>query len=151
MSGAAGRVSAIVAPLADAAGLDLVDVQLKGAGSRTLLRIVVDRKGGVDLDACQQLSRRISSELDDADPLEGRYVLEVTSPGVDHPLEGQRAFDRVQGRAVLVHRRTEADSVVQVRGNVLAANPDDVVLDVDGDHVAIGYGDIVKATQALPW
>jgi ribosome maturation factor RimP len=124
-------------------------VQVKGAGSRMLVRIVVDRKGGVDLTTCQRLSRDLSAALDAANPIEGRYVLEVTSPGVDRPLADQAAFDRVEGRPVLVRRRDQPE----VRGTVRAARADAVALDVDGcdEAVWVPYDEIVKATQELPW
>lgn len=153
MSDTTARVRALAEPLATAAGLDLVAVEVKGSGSRTLLRVKVDRKGGVDLAACQALSRDLSARLDAEDPIAGRYTLEVTSPGVDHPLTDQRAFDRVEGRAVLVHRRSgpEPDRLQQIRGTVVAAEADAVVLDVDGEEVRVAYADVAKATQALPW
>ncbi len=134
-------------------------MQVKGTGSRTLVRVVVDRKGGIDLASCQHLSRALSSALDAADPIEGRYVLEVTSPGVDHRLTDQAAFRRVEGRAVLVHHRRgsgvgspgEPGNAVELRGLVTAAEPDAVVLEVEGQPVRVPYREIVKATQALPW
>ncbi len=131
--------------------VDVVAVQLKGQGSRQLLRVVVDRKGGISVDTCQQISRDLSRRLDDVDPIGGRYTLEVTSPGVDWPLTDQRAFDRVQGRPVLIHRRADDDRVEQVRGRVVAADPTAVQVDDGTDVVTIAYDDIVKAAQALPW
>ena len=155
MSDTTARVRALAEPLAGAAGLDLVDVEVKGSGPRTLLRVKVDRKGGVDLATCQTLSRDLSARLDDEDPIAGRYTLEVTSPGVDHPLTDRRAFDRVEGRAVLVHasQPTEEvpDRILQIRGTVVAAEVDAVVLDVEGEQVRIPYADVAKATQTLPW
>ena len=138
------------APLADKAGLDLIEVQVKGSGPRTLVRITVDRKGGVDVGTCQQLSRDLSRALDDTDPIAGRYQLEVSSPGVSHPLRDQRDFDRIEGRLVAVRRRHH-DAVDEVKGTVVQAADEQVVLDVEGDRVAIAYADIEKATQALPW
>lgn len=132
-------------------GVEVLAVEHKGEGSRQLVRIVVDRKGGVSLDTCQQLSQALSRRLDDVDPIGGRYTLEVTSPGVDWPLTDQTAFDRVEGRPVLIHRRAGRDRVEQVRGEVVQAGPDAVQV-VDGDTtVSVAYEDIVKAAQALPW
>ena len=136
--------------LADTAGLDLVDVEVKGSGPRTLVRVRVDRKGGVELAECQQLSRDLSRFLDEADPIDDRYQLEVTSPGVDYPLRTQRDFDRIEGRVVAVRRRT-ADGEDDIRGTVTAAAEDAVTLDVDGTPTDVAYADIVTATQALPW
>ena len=153
MSEQAMRVRELAAPLADARGLDLVEVAVKGSGSSRLVRVVVDRKGGVDLETCKDLSRDLSGLLDAQDPIEGRYALEVTSPGTDHPLRDRPAFDRVEGREVLVHQAPPGreSAPVQVRGTVVAAEPDAVALDVAGDIVRVPYEEIVTAKQVLPW
>lgn len=131
--------------------LDVLAVELKGEGSRQLLRVVVDRTGGVSLDACQQLSKQLSGQLDALDPIGGRYTLEVTSPGTDWPLTTRRDFARVVGRQVLIHRRGEGDRVEQVQGTVVDPGDDAVEIDAGGRAVAVRYADIVKAAQALPW
>lgn len=147
MSGSERVVRELAEELATASGLDLVEVAVKGQGSRQLVRIKVDRKGGVDLAACQDLSRAISARLDEVDPVPGRYTLEVSSPGVTHPLEGRRAFERVEGRMVRVLRQ----EAPELTGAVRAADDEAVVLDVGGEDVRVPYEEIVKATQALPW
>jgi ribosome maturation factor RimP len=142
----------IIRDLADAAAqrhdVDVLDVEVKGQGARQLVRIVVDRKGGVSVGACQALSRDLSAALDERDPIGGRYTLEVTSPGTDWPLTDQRSFDRVEGRDVVIHRRGADDRVEQVRGTVANAGADAVVLD---DGTTVAYREILKAAQALPW
>lgn len=153
MTEEAQRVRDLAAGLADDLELDLVDVEVKGGGSSRLVRITVDRKGGVDLATCQEVSRELSALLDRDDPVKGRYALEVTSPGTDRPLRDRAAFDRVEGRDVLVHRRAERDDAppAEVRGAVARAEEDAVVLDVEGQDVRIPYAEIVKAKQTLPW
>jgi len=151
MSGPSETVRALVEPLAREADVDLVDVQVKGSGPRRLVRVTVDRKGGVDLATCQRLSRELSSRLDEVDPISDRYALEVTSPGVSHPLSDRRAFDRVEGRDVLVHRDAGDGRVVQVRGRVTGTEQEAVLLDTDGEQVRVRFDEIVKATQSLPW
>ena len=145
------RVRQLAEPLARDADVALVDVDVRGAGPSQLVRVIVDRKGGVSIDDCQQLSRRLSEVLDAEDPIEHRYSLEVTSPGTDHPLVGRAAFDRVEDRVVLVQHDAGDGRVLQTRGTVQAAGEHAVTIDVDGDRVDIAYADIVKATQALPW
>ena len=149
MTSAADIVRGHAQTLADAAGLDLVDVEVKGTGPRTLVRVKVDRKGGIELAECQQLSRDLSQLLDDVDPIDSRYQLEVTSPGVNHPLRSQRDFDRVQGRLVAI-RRT-ADDAAELRGTVHSAGDTHVVIVADDTEVSVAYDDIETATQALPW
>lgn len=146
-----GRIRQLAEPLSRDAGVELVDVDVRGTGPRQLVRVIVDRKGGVSIDDCQQLSRQLSEVLDAEDPIEHRYSLEVTSPGTDHPLTDQTAFDRVQGRSVLVQHDAGDGRVLQTRGTVTVAGEQSVTIDVDGSDVDIAYADIVKATQALPW
>lgn len=147
MSGSERVVRELAEELATASGLDLVEVAVKGQAPRQLVRIKVDRKGGVDLEACKELSRAISARLDEIDPVPGRYTLEVSSPGVNHPLEGRRAFERVEGRRVRVLRQ----EAPEITGAVRAADDEAVVLEVEGADVRVPYEQIVKATQALPW
>lgn len=139
------------APLVADADLDLVDVQIRGEGARRLVRVIVDRKGGVDLERCSAVARALSARLDALAALDAGYTLEVTSPGVDAPLADRRAFDRVEGRAVLVHRSAADGGVAQIRGTVRAAEAEAVVLEVDGAELRVPYAEIFKATQSLPW
>lgn len=143
----AAEVWRLAEPAAAAAGLDLVDVEARGTGGRRRIRVIVDRDGGVGIEACRALSRTLSAGLDAADPIEDRYDLEVTSPGVDRPLVGARAFARVAGRAVQLRTHDGAERT----GTVEAVEDDAVVLEVDGEREVIALRDIDHATQALPW
>jgi ribosome maturation factor RimP len=151
MSDSAARVRALAEPLAARLDVELVDVEVRGSGPRRLVRVIVDRKGGVDLSSCQRLSRGLSAALDEADPFPDRYALEVTSPGTGRPLRDRRAFARVEGRDVLVHRSQEGGPVTQLRGTVVGADDDAVLLAVEGQILRVPYEDIRKATQSLPW
>lgn len=155
MADLSATIDGLVRPLAEEAGVDLVDVEVKGEGARTRVRVIVDRKGGVDVGTCQKISKSLSRGLDETDPLAQRYTLEVTSPGTDRPLDDQRSFDRIEGRAVKVILRGEegdSDDERTVRGVVTAAGPEAVQLTAaDGEVHTVAYRDIHKATQELPW
>lgn len=149
-------VDALARPLADAEGVDLVEVRVKGEAARRRIQVVVDRKGGVDLATCQRISRELGRALDEADPVSQRYTLEVTSPGTDRPLTDRRSFDRVEGRLVKAVLRTpteaQPDRTQEVRGTVTAAGEDAAVLTApDGTTHEVPYSQIVRATQELPW
>lgn len=153
MSQIGDTIDSLARPLTDDAGLDLLEVEVKGSGSRTRVRVVVDRKGGVDLAACQRLSRALGQALDEADPLRERYTLEVTSPGTDRPLRTARDFDRVEGRevSVTVSDGDEAQART-MRGVVVAAAPDALALrDAGGEIHEIAYEAITQAKQELRW
>jgi ribosome maturation factor RimP len=131
-----GRIAAAIRPVVTAAGLDLESVRVTAAGRRRLLRVVVDRDGGVSLDDAAAISRQLSAALDEAAVMgDFPYTLEVSSPGVDRPLTDPRHWRRAVGRLVRV---TAADSGA-VSGRIVAADPDGVTLDVEGARRRFGY------------
>lgn len=125
-----------------AVGFDLEDMEVRQAGRRTLLRVVVDADSGVGLDDIARLSRQVSAELDERDALlGGSYTLEVTSPGVERPLTAARHWRRAHLRAVeirLVDGRT-------LTGRVGDAGADDVRVLVDGVVRDVRYTDVERA------
>lgn len=133
------RLVHLLEPVIAGAGFDLEDVVVTPAGRRRLVRVVVDRDGGVSLDDTAELSRALSGVLDASDVMgEGPYVLEVTSPGVDRPLTEPRHWRRAAGR--LVHVPLVGGG--EVRGRVLDAGEGGVVLRVDGGERSFAYRDL---------
>jgi ribosome maturation factor RimP len=131
------RVHDALEPVVTAAGYDLEDVSVSAAGRRSVVRVVVDCDGGVDLDAVADVSRVVSAVLDESDVMgPASYVLEVTSPGVDRPLTQPRHWRRAVGRLVSV----AVDDAGTLVGRVRDADDARVTLDVDGDtqHVTLG-------------
>jgi ribosome maturation factor RimP len=97
------RLERLLAPVVTEAGADLEEVEVTPAGRRRVLRVVVDRDGGIDLDGVADLSHAVSEALDTSDVMGGQpYVLEVTSPGTDRPLTQPRHWRRAVGRLVKV-------------------------------------------------
>lgn len=97
-------------------GVDLEDLQITTAGRREVVRVVVDRDGGIDLDLIADISRRVAELLDNpplADEIVGTYVLEVSSPGTDRPLTEEKHWRRAERR--LVEATLVDDSVVTGR------------------------------------
>ena len=99
-------------------GVELVDLVLARAGRRQIVRLIVDCVGGVTIDQCAEVSRRVSADLDMADILDGRYTLEVSSPGIDRPLTTAADFRRKVGRDVCVQYAGEDDTVETVEGKI---------------------------------
>ncbi|MDX6256914.1 MAG: ribosome maturation factor RimP [Frankiales bacterium] len=97
------RLHSLLEPLAVADGYDVEDVVVTPAGNRRLVRVLADRDGGITLDDIATLSRTVSDALDASDLMGATpYVLEVSSPGVDHPLTLARHWRRATGRLVSV-------------------------------------------------
>jgi ribosome maturation factor RimP len=131
----------LTAPLS-AVGLDVEHVEVTQAGRRRLLRVAVDRDGGVTMDDIADATREVSQVLDDSDAM-GRqpYTLEVTSPGTDRPLVLPRHWRRNRGRLV---RATLRDGTT-LTGRVTASNEDSASLDVDGTVHEIPLDTVARA------
>ncbi len=116
-------------------GLELYDVELTGAGRTSVLRVLVDREGGVDLDAVSAATQQISPALDRSGAsarLPDGYSLEVSSPGLERPLRLPAHFRRTVGETISVKYREPDGSARRSRGVVVAADDDGVDLDVEG-------------------
>jgi ribosome maturation factor RimP len=133
------RVRDAVEPAVTAAGFDLEDVEVVAAGRRSVVRVVVDHDGGIDLDAVAEVSRVVSDVLDASDATGSTpYTLEVTSPGVDRPLTEARHWRRAVGRLVSVPVRDGGTVTGRVRG----ADDASVTLDVDGAEKALALAEL---------
>jgi len=139
----ADRVRRIVEPLLAEQGLECFDVEF--AGGR--LVVMADRPGGVDLDALTEATRRISAALDREDPVPGRYILEVSSPGLERRLRTPEHFRRFIGATVSVKLQPGTDSPRRLTGRLDAA--DDTAITVAGR--AIPYGEIERAQTVFEW
>ncbi|GAB4271905.1 MAG: ribosome maturation factor RimP [Deferrisomatales bacterium] len=109
-------VDELLRPPIESLGYELVDLQLRSERGRRILRVLVDRPGGITLDECVRLSREISPHLEVADPIPGSYVLEVSSPGVRRPLKGQADFERFRGERVVIRTRQPVDGRHNFKG-----------------------------------
>ena len=131
----------LTSPLAEI-GLDVEAVELTPAGRRRLLRVAVDKDGGVTLDDIADATKEVSRLLDDSDVMgEHPYTLEVTSPGTDRPLTLPRHWRRNLGRLVKVTGE-DGESFI---GRITATGEERATVDIDGQEREIGYADVSKA------
>ena len=132
------RLERLLTPVVSEAGLDLESVEVTPAGRRRVLRVVVDRDGGIDLDGVAEVSHVVSEALDTSDVMGGQpYVLEVTSPGTDRPLTEPRHWRRAVGRLV----RVELTDGTSRTARVLGADED--AADLEGGPVR--YSEVRRA------
>ena len=92
----------LAAPILEEMGLQLWDVVYEKEGSGWYLRYYVDKEGGIDINSCEAFSRAISDVLDEADPIDGSYTLEVSSPGIERALTRDWHFEALMGQQLLV-------------------------------------------------
>lgn len=124
--------------------LELVDIEFKSGKSRSLLRIYIDKEGGVTLFECETISRQLSAILDVKDLVKDAYILEVSSPGIDRPFKTDRDYQRNIGK--LVRIQLSEDSV---RGKLDQLNEDSIVLNENGSLRMIRRDEIVRAQQEI--
>lgn len=136
------RVVAVLAPVLRAARLELEDVEVKAAGRRRVVRILVDGEHGVTLDEIAEVSRAVSDALDETDLLgDAPYTLEVSSPGVDRPLTLPRHWRRNVGRLVTVTPRSGQD----LTGRITVADDTGAELDLEPGLRRIDYATVEHA------
>jgi len=142
------KVREIAAPLAAQEGLELIDVELGGPGGRQILRLFIDKSGGVSLDDCSSISRAVSAALDVEDPIQGAYDLEVSSPGLDRPLRTPEHFQKFAGKRVRVRTfgpLPECENRKTFVGILQGYDNETIVLDVDGRIFRVPHAQVSKA------
>jgi ribosome maturation factor RimP len=136
------RLADVLAEPLAAAGLDLEAVELTSAGRRRMLRVAVDKDGGVTLDDVAAATRQVSVVLDGSDVMgEQPYTLEVSSPGTDRPLVLPRHWRRNRGRLVKVDLRDGGSCT----GRIVESDEHRVVLDVDGSRREVPFDQVGRA------
>jgi len=137
-----GRIEAEIADPLGAHGLDVEAVEITPAGKRRVLRIAIDKDGGVTMDDVAEATRTIDGVLETSDVMgEMPYTLEVTSRGVDRPLTLPRHWRRNVDRLVKVTATDESTYV----GRILITDDDNATIDVAGEHRVVRYGEVDKA------
>ena len=141
----------LVRPVVESAGLELVDVTSAGRRGGRVLRVTIDRDGGVDLDTIADLSHQLSRRLDLDGFEDGRYELEVSSPGVDQPLKTAGQVARAVGARVKV-ATTEplGGSSVHV-GTLRSATERDLELDAEGTVHRIARSQVASVRRVVDW
>lgn len=141
----ATQLEELLAPSAHEHGTELVAVEQTGGRGVPIIRVLLDREGGIDIESLTVANDWISNVLDSAAPLQGPYTLEVSSPGVDRPLRSLEHFERFCGETAVVKVRGADGVRSSYTGTIVRVEPAAVVLLVDGEEVAIPFGDIQKA------
>ncbi len=145
-------IEATVAPVVAARGLELYDVQVTGTGRARVVRVAVDAPGGVDLDAVAEVTRAVSAALDDAEPLDGPYALEVTSPGLERVLRRPAHFQGALGATVSIKTAAHDEVPAQRRHGILVAADDaGIEFEVDGAIERLSYDDVLQARTVFDW
>ncbi len=147
------RLNILGEQAASGTGIDIAEIELRGGGKARLLRVYIDKPGGVTHQDCQLISTRLGALLDEEDTIPGEgYTLEVSSPGVDRALKKPRDFERVVGKKVKVALREPIAGQRWLEG-MLAAFADDT-LEIEtapSERLRIPLDQVQKANLKFEW
>jgi ribosome maturation factor RimP len=143
------EIQEIAERIVESEGMELVDIEFKPGRARSLLRIYIDKEGGVTLNDCENVSRQLSAVLDVKDLLKSAYVLEVSSPGLDRPLRTDRDYRRAIGRLLKLHLMDEQGKMENVTGKLLDATEEEVIIEEAGTTRNIPRQVVKRAVQEV--
>ena len=147
------RVTQLVAELIEpgllAKGLGLVDVEFKKEGKTWVLRIFIDKEGGVTLEDCQKVSHLAGDLIEVEDIIEAVYTLEVSSPGLNRVLKKEKDFIKFIGRKICVQCHAPLNGRKKFTGNLIDFKGQTIHLEIDGQPHAIPLGRVAKANLLI--
>jgi ribosome maturation factor RimP len=143
----AETVTDFVLPIAHSEDLNLVDVEFLKEGSDWILRIFLENKDGdLTIEECEKVSRALSVILDEEDPIDKSYILEVSSPGLERPLKTEEDFDRFKGELIAVKTFKKIDGEKEFIGTLKEFDKEIITLTMnDGEEISIDYSLVARA------
>jgi ribosome maturation factor RimP len=143
------KIRQLIEPVIESEDMEIIDVECLKMKFRWLVRIYIDKEGGVTVDDCSEISKQVGDILDVYDVLPGSYTLEVSSPGLDRPLTRDKDFIKYRGSAVRIKTGEKLDGVKNFHGKLIdyleEAGRNTLIVDVSGKTYRIPRDLVVKA------
>ena len=144
-SGIETKVFKLIQSEIESIGVMLWDVEFKKEGAGYYLRVYIDKKGGVDIDTCTEVSHLIDPILDSADPIDKSYYLEVCSTGFNRKLKRKEHYDYLKGEEIIVFLYKAINGVKKFTGKIISFENGILTLDINGENVLFNEKEISKA------
>jgi len=138
------KIRKLAEEVADQEDLELVDLELT-RGRKVVLRVFIDKEGGVTIEDCERMSRALEALLDVEDPIKESYILEVSSPGLDRPLKGRHDFIRNMGKLARIITKDKVEMQNFFIGRIEGADENGIFLNLGKKTVFISYDNISRA------
>ncbi len=140
------KLQGLIKPAVEMLGYELVGVEFSARGAASgLLRVYIDREGGVTVDDCGRVSHQVSGVLDVEDPIAGHYDLEVSSPGLDRPLFDEEHFERFAGHEARIRLHTKLDGRRKFQGRLRGVEQAHVLIEEQDQLYRLPLGQIESA------
>ncbi|WP_204172075.1 ribosome maturation factor RimP [Staphylococcus sp. GDY8P72P] len=147
------QVEALIQPVLTDLNYELVDVEFTKEGKDHFLRVSIDKEGGVDLNDCTLASEKISEVMDENDPIEQMYYLDVASPGAERPIKNEQDFQNAVNKPIFVSLYEPIESEKEWLGTLQAVNEEHIVMEVKDKaktkNIEIPRNKIAKARHSV--
>ena len=143
------RVQLLAEPVLTPEGFELVEVVFRREARGWVLRLYVDKEGGITVDDCMRISQEIGRNLDVEDFISPSYVLEVSSPGLTRSLRTEKDFRKYQGRLVRITTRAPIGNRKHWKGRIRSVGRDQVGIEAEGEFFWISLSNIAKAVLEI--
>ena len=143
-------VERLAEPILSAESAELVELTVRRSGPQVMVKLLVDKPGGVTVQQCARINHALGDALETAGVFADRYVVEVSSPGLDRPLVSTRDFERAIGEQLDVQVSQEG-SVKTLTGMLLSVQGEQIVLTTRSGNVTISLATVQRARKALPF
>ena len=146
------RTEALVSPILDERGWELVDVELVKEGSNWYLRAYIDKPGGITVDDCEIVSRALEAKLDSENFISEAYILEVSSPGLGRAIRKDKDYVRNEGKEIELRLYKPFEHEKEWRGVLTGWNADSVTITVEDDReIVFARKDLALVREAFDW
>ena len=140
-----GTVTELVAPVAEEMGIILWDVEFVKEGAKKILRITIDSEEGIDINICEKFHRTIDPMLDEADPIDESYYLEVTSPGIEREIKTDAHIALCEGEKVEVKLYAPKNGAKSFTGVLVGLNDESkIIISINGENVEFEKNEVAK-------
>lgn len=144
------KTEEILLPIIEEYGFELVDVEYVKEGGTWYLRTYIDKEGGISIDDCEKVSRRLSDILDEKDYIDDTYIMEVSSPGLGRPLKKEKDFKRSLGKEVDIRTYRMIDKQKEFTGILKDYDKDTVTIELENETLkTFEKGDIALIRLAF--
>jgi ribosome maturation factor RimP len=143
------RVRALADPILSSEGMDLVEIQYRREANGWVVRLTIDKEGGVTLDDCSRVNQEVGRILDVEDFIPTRYHLEISSPGLDRALKNEKDFLKYRNRLIKVKTLDPIDKRRQFKGRLLGLVENHIQMEIDGGIIRIPLSNVSKANLEI--
>lgn len=144
------KVEELLIPIIEEKNLELVDIEFVKEGPNWYLRIYIDKENGVSIDDCEAVSKAVEKKLDETDPIEQAYILEVSSPGIDRPLKKEKDFIKYAGEIVDIKLYKPFDGKKEYQGELKGLQDKIVtIVEENGNKISFSQKEIASIRLAV--